>query len=96
MAGRKFDPLFAGSIADLLLNPNQYDSPGYRQLVLENQQASFGLVAAVLTGLSQKQSDHLRNHLATYANDFDALVRDKSGAAREQKNRPDRKTGETT
>jgi hypothetical protein len=96
MAGRKFDPLFAGRIADLLLNPNQYDSPGYRQLVLENQQASFGLVAAVLTGLSQKQSDHLRNHLATYANDFDALVRDKSGAAREQKNRPDRKTGETT
>lgn len=96
MAGRKSDPLFAGRIADLMLNPNQFDSPGYRQLVLENQQASFGLVAAVLTSLSQKQSDHLRSHLTTYANDFDALVRDKSGAARGQKNKPDRKTGDTT
>ena len=96
MAGRKSDPLFAGRIADLMLNPNQFDSAGYRRLVLENQQSSFGLVAAVLTSLSQKQADHLRNHLETYANDFDALVRDRPGTAREQKSKPDRNTGETT
>jgi hypothetical protein len=95
MAGRKSDPQFAERIADLLLNPNQFDGPGYRQLVLENQEASFGLVAAVLASLSQKQSDHLRNHLSTYANDFDALVRDKSGTAAEQNSQPDRKPGET-
>jgi hypothetical protein len=96
LAGRKSDPQFAGRIADHMLNPNQFDSPGYRRLVLENQQASFGLVAAVLTSLSQKQSDHLRNHLTTYANDFDALVRDKSATGRGQNNKPDGNTGETT
>jgi hypothetical protein len=95
MAGRKSDPQFAGRIADLLLNPNQFDSAGYRQLVLENQQLSFGLVAAVLTSLSRKQADHLRNHLETYADDFDALVRDRPVTVREQK-KPGRETGETT
>lgn len=79
MAGRKADPLFAERITVLILSPNQFDSPGYRKLVLENQQASFSLVAAVLNSLSQKQSEHLRKHLTTYANDFDALVRARSG-----------------
>lgn len=96
MAGRKSDPAFAARIADLMLNPNQFDSAGYRQLVIENQQASFGLVAAVLTSLSPRQSDHLRNHLETYAGDFDALVREKAGSARDRNTRPDGRTGETT
>jgi hypothetical protein len=87
MAGRTADPLFKERITDLLLDPNQFDSPGYRKLVLENQQSSFGLVAAVLNTLSPKQSGHLRNHLTTYAEDFDALVRDKTGQAREQGSR---------
>lgn len=91
MAGRKADPLFAERVTDLMLNPNQFDSPGYRELVLENQQASFALVAAVLSSLSPKQSEHLRNHLTTYARDFDALVRDKAG-----KNAPERRTGPTS
>ncbi|MDH5255244.1 MAG: DUF6279 family lipoprotein [Gammaproteobacteria bacterium] len=90
MAGRKTDPLFAERITDLLLNPNQFDSPGYRRLVLENQQSSFGLVAAVLNSLSPKQSGHLRNHLTTYARDFDALVRDSAGQP------PDRGSGQTS
>lgn len=96
MAGRKSDPSFSLRIADLMLNPNQFDSQGYRELVLENQQSSFGLVAAVLNSLSQKQSEHLRNHLTTYASDFDALVRDKSGTARASKNRPAREPEEAT
>lgn len=96
MAGRKSDLLFARRITDLMLNPNQFDSPDYRRLVLENQQSSFGLVAAVLTSLSQKQLDHLRNHLTTYAGDFEALVRDESVTARGQKNKPGREPGETT
>ncbi len=83
MAGRKSDPLFAERITDLMLHPNQFDSPGYRKLVLENQKSSFRLVAAVLDSLSPKQSEHLRDHLTTYARDFDALVREKSGQGRE-------------
>jgi hypothetical protein len=84
MAGRTADPLFAERITDLLLDPNQFDSPGYRKLVLENQQSSFGLVAAVLNTLSPKQSGHLRKNLTTYAEDFDALIRDKTGQGRQQ------------
>jgi hypothetical protein len=84
MAGRKTDPLFAERVADLLQNPNQFDSPGYRALVLENQQSSLRLVAAVLSSLSQEQSEQLRNRLNTYARDFDALIRGKTGQARDQ------------
>lgn len=95
MVGRKSDPLFAGRITDLMLNPNQFDSPGYRKLVLENQQSSFGLVAAVLTSLSPKQSEHLRRNLTTYADDFDALVRTRSGSARDGRMGSIASTGET-
>lgn len=84
MTGRNADPLFAERITNLLLNPNQFDGPGYRKRVLENQQSSFRLVAAVLSSLSPKQAEHLRNQLDTYARDFDALVRDSTGQAREQ------------
>ncbi len=87
MAGRRANPQFAERIKDLMLHPNQFDSPGYRKLVLENQQASFRLVAAVLDSLSPRQSEHLRKHLATYASDFDALVRETA--------RPDPQPGDT-
>lgn len=92
MAGRRADPLFAERITDLLLNPNQFDSPGYRKLVLENQQASFRLVAAVLSSLSPKQSEHLRNHLSTYARDFDALVRGNTDQNTKREKRDDEAT----
>ena len=36
------------------------------------------------SSLSPKQAEHLRNQLDTYARDFDALVRDRTGQAREQ------------
>lgn len=81
MIARKSDPAFATRLSDLLLNPNQFDTPGYRKLVLENQQSSFRLVAAVIDSLSRKQTEHLRDHLTTYASDFDALIRDTNGKA---------------
>lgn len=76
MARRHSDPLFAERIAGLLLEPNQFDSPAYRALVMDNQQASFELVAAVLGSLSPRQVEKLRGNLAVYADDFDALVAD--------------------
>jgi hypothetical protein len=75
MDGRKSDPAFADRFTDLVLNPNQFDSPGYRELVTDNQQGSFELVAEVLGTLSPAQTKHLRKAFTTYANDFDALIR---------------------
>ena len=75
MVGRRSDPQFAERLTNLVLNPNQFDPPGYRQLVVENQQRSFALVGEVLGTLSAGQSEHLRKNLTTYARDFDALVR---------------------
>ena len=74
MAGRRTNPGFAERFADLLLNPNQFDSPGYRELVVDNQQRAFAMVAAVVSSLSPSQAEHLREHFATYAADFEALA----------------------
>ena len=76
LAGRKSDAAFTARFTDLVLNPNQFDSPGYRDLVLDNQRDSFDLVTEVLGTLSPAQSERLRENLSTYAGDFDALVRD--------------------
>jgi hypothetical protein len=77
LVGRKSDPRFAERLTNLVMNPNQFDTPGYRQLVVENQKRSFALVAEVLGSLSEGQSEHLRKTLTTYAGDFDALARTK-------------------
>ncbi|MEO7386934.1 MAG: DUF6279 family lipoprotein [Gammaproteobacteria bacterium] len=84
LAGRKSDPRFAERISGLVLEPNRFDSARYRNLVLENQQASFELVAAVLGSLSPKQAGHLREHVTNYAEDFEALVRGNPDPARKQ------------
>lgn len=73
MVGRTSDPLFADRVIDLMLNPDQFDSPDYRQRVFENQQSAFRLVAAILDSLSPQQLERLRDNLTTYASDFDAL-----------------------
>ena len=75
LVGRKSDPWFAERLTNLVLNPNQFDTPGYRQLVVENQQRSFTLVSEVLASLSAAQAEHLQKSLTTYARDIDALVR---------------------
>ncbi|MSR07971.1 MAG: hypothetical protein EXR82_00300 [Gammaproteobacteria bacterium] len=75
MAGRKADPVFADRFTELVLNPNQFDAPGYRSLVEENRQLSFRLVAEVLGKLTPAQEKHLQKSLKTYAEDFDSLVK---------------------
>ena len=74
LVGRKSDPRFAERLTSLVMNPNQFDTPGYRQLVIENQKRSFALVAEVLGSLSEGQSERLRKNLSTYARDFDVLA----------------------
>lgn len=81
MDGRKVDPGFEARFTNLVLNPNQFDSPGYRELVQENQQRFFRLVADVLGTLTPAQEEHLKRRFTTDANDFDALI----GRSKEQR-----------
>lgn len=75
LEGRRNDPAFEQRLGELLLNPDQFDGPGYRELVEENRRASFVLVAVVLDSLSAGQRRHLDGRLTTFAEDFEALVR---------------------
>lgn len=76
LAGRNSDPQFVTRLADLMLDPNQFDSPGYRRLVLDNQQRAFELVAEVLGTLSAAQTAVLRKRLTGHMQDFDALIQE--------------------
>ncbi len=77
MDGRKSNPGFDVRFTDLVLNPNQFDSPGYREIVEDNQRRFFKLTSDVLGTLSPAQARRLEKRLTTDTNDFDALIRDR-------------------
>ena len=79
---RKSDPQFVDRLANLMLDPNQFDSPGYRELVEDNQRQVFSLVAEVLGTLSPAQANAMRKRLAGFIRDFDTLIREGSGPQR--------------
>jgi len=79
LTGRRSDPQFVSRLANLMLDPNQFDSPGYRELVEDNQRQVFSLVAEVLGTLSPAQADATRKRLAGFMEDFDALIREGGG-----------------
>ncbi len=68
-------PDFEARLAQLLLDPNQFDSAEYRQLVAANRQIAFAMVAEVLSSLSPKQRKHLDDRLARLVADFEELAR---------------------
>jgi hypothetical protein len=76
LAARNSDPQFANRLASLILDPNQFDGPGYRELVEDNQRQLFSLVAEVLGTLSPAQTDTLRKRLDGFVQDFEALIRE--------------------
>lgn len=76
IAQRKSDPQFVARLEDLLLNPNQFDTPGYREQVADNQQRAFALAAEVFSSLSAEQAGVVRKRLTGYMKDFDELVRE--------------------
>lgn len=82
LLARKSDPKFGARLASLMLDPNQFDSAGYRELVVDNQRRVFRLVAEVLNSLSPAQNEEMRKRLDGYVDDFDALVREGIGAQR--------------
>jgi hypothetical protein len=79
LTGRRSDPQFVSRLAKLMLDPNQFDSPGYRELVEDNQRQVFSLVAEVLGTLSPAQADAMRKRLAGFMQDFEALIREGGG-----------------
>ena len=66
---------FEAQLTALLLDPNQFDSPEYRQLVAVNREIAFAMVADVLSSSSAKQRKHLDDRLSGLATDFDELAR---------------------
>ena len=78
LADRAVDPRFQDRLTDLLLDPNQFDAAHYREQVVDNQRQAFAMVASVVNSLSTSQADHMREKFTTYADDFDALIREQS------------------
>lgn len=74
LAERDSTGTFLTEFSNLVLNPNQFDSPTYRRQVTENQQRAFSLVAEVLNSLNARQQAHLRSRLETYLADINALM----------------------
>lgn len=72
---RTGNPRFEAELTALLLDPNQFDSLEYRQLVAENRETVFVMVADVLSSISPKQRKHLEQRLSGLATDFDELAR---------------------
>jgi hypothetical protein len=90
LTGRKSDPQFVNRLANLMLDPNQFDSPGYRELVEDNQRQVFSLVAEVLSTLSPAQTDAFRKRLAGFMQDFDALIREGGANSTANKKAPEK------
>lgn len=65
---------FLPELSNLMLDPNQFDSPTYRRQVAANRQRAFSLVAEVLNSLNARQQAHLRGRLETYLADINALM----------------------
>ena len=75
LENRSDNPGFEAQLTALLLDPNQFDSPEYRQRVAANREIIFAMVAEILSSGSPKQRKHLDGRLAGLATDFDELAR---------------------
>lgn len=67
-------PDFEDRLMQLLLDPDQFDSAEYRELVAANRQIAFAMAAEILSSLSPKQRKHLDDRLARLAVDFADLA----------------------
>jgi hypothetical protein len=75
LEGRSGNAGFQEQLTELLLDPNRFDSAGYRRLVAENRAIAFAMTADVLSSLNPKQHKHLDDRLSVLAADFDELAR---------------------
>lgn len=75
-------PDFESRLLQLVLDPNRFDEPGYREQVNENRQVIIGLVAEVLATLTPAQRTHLEDRLDEFAEDFTILSQQGAQAAK--------------
>lgn len=90
------DPAFAAGVADLFLDPNQFDGPGYREAVQANQRIAFEMVAVVMSSLTPRQAAHLKDKLDTYLGDLRTLIREGEKKAPQTQKAPARGAEERT
>jgi hypothetical protein len=66
-------PELEAALRDLALNPNQFDSAGYRRNVDENRRIAMDMLAELTNGLSVGQRERLSRTLGRYIADFRAI-----------------------
>lgn len=64
----------AEALRDIALDPDQFDSPGYREQVEANRRAVFGMLAELSATLTPEQRRHARRKLEGYSKDLRAIA----------------------
>ena len=56
-----------------MLDPNQFDSPEYRDKVEQNRQLALEMMTDLINRMNDEQRDRFSKRLQLYAKDFDLL-----------------------
>lgn len=67
------EPFFSDRLVDLMLDPNQFDSPGYRDKVEKNRWLMLEMMTDLINRMNDEQRDRFSKRLQMYARDFDLL-----------------------
>jgi hypothetical protein len=67
------EPYFSDRLVDLMLDPNQFDSPEYRDKVEQNRQLTLEMMTDLINRMNDEQRDRFTKRLQLYAKDFDLL-----------------------
>lgn len=62
------------ALRDLALDPNQFDTPRYREGVEENRRIIVSMVADVTNSLNDRQRAHLGRKFVEYRDDLQAII----------------------
>ena len=67
------EPYFSDRLADLMLDPNQFDDPEYRRKVEQNRQVTLVMMTELVNQMNDEQRARFSKRLNGYAADFDLL-----------------------
>jgi hypothetical protein len=74
LATRNSAPEFASALADLVSNPDQFDTPDYRRRADDNRRIIYSMLADLSAALTPDQRRHAREWLEDLALDMDRLA----------------------
>lgn len=69
---------FSAQLSGLMLDPNQFDNPDYREKVEQNKRLIFDMYEVLLYQMTDKQRKTLSKRLNRYARDFELLAAEAS------------------